>query len=276
MNRQSAGNQIKETYERLSSVINTAKELNLPYEDVYSVVRKLPGYRSIKKRKVTSSYDKCFFEQIDSSIKAYFVGLIKADGYIDKNRLRIAIRLQEKDVELLEKFCDAIGFPHSRINKIPPRREGQSTHVEVAVTNRQLVEPLLDVKTQKIFEQIPPEFAWDFIRGYFDGDGTIAYRNLRRLYFSLAIVGSPSDPHMLEYIMDRIDGFTKIYIDKRSNLPYLKTDNALLIETFRKKLYDNSFLFLQRKRNKFDQFKLLFDTSTTKRKTSATTDEDIV
>lgn len=276
MNRQSAGNQIIETYKQVGSIIETAKALKLPYKEVQKTLYKSTEYISNKKKPVKiSSYDKNYFKVIDRPDKAYFLGLLKADGYVDKTRFRVALRLQEKDKELLEKFCDVLGFPHSRINTIKPRYEGQNCHAEIAITNTELVSDLLDVKTSKILTKVPEEFARDFIRGYFDGDGTIAYRNLRKLYFSLAVMGSPSDDHFLKYIMERVPGFTKIYVDKRSDLPFIKSDNHKVLLAFWEYVYRDTTLYLNRKKNKFDYFKLLFDTSTTKRKTSQE-DEDIV
>lgn len=233
MNRQSAGNQIIETYKQVGSIIETAKALKLPYKEVQKVLYKSTDYVSNKKKPILiSSYDKNYFTTIDRADKAYFLGLLKADGYVDKIRYRVALRIQEKDRELLEKFCDVLGFPHSRINTIKSRREGQNNHVELAITNKVLVSELLDLKAPEMLEKVPERFARDFIRGYFDGDGTIAYRNTKKLYFSLAIMGSPKDQHLLEYVMKRVPGFTKIYIDKRSDLPYLKSDNKEVLLRF--------------------------------------------
>lgn len=279
MNRKSAGNQIEETYLSNGSIIETAKVLNLKYARVRSYLARHTEYASNRKKQtLVKNYQKDYFEVIDSPAKAYFLGFLKADGYVDKNRDRVALRIQEKDVEILEKFCDCLGFPHSRINKIkarPMEGRNQSDHVEFAITNTQLVTPLLNVKSKEIFDKVPEEFSYDFIRGYFDGDGTISYRNMKKLYFSIAVVGSPSDSHMLEYIMQRVEGFTKIYTDKRSDLPFLKSDNQVVIRRFRDLIYKDAYIYLTRKKTKFDHFSLLFDTPTTRRKTCQA-HEDIV
>lgn len=275
MNRQSAGNQIIQTYLELKSIGQTATVLSLPYRKVHSALSKSTSYVSSRKKPVrTNTYNKDYFKIIDSSDKAYFLGLIKADGYINKERHLLAIRLQAKDVELLEAFCEAINLPKSRINKIKSRRLNQADGVEVAVLNTEFVSPLLSIKST--IPYIPEEFASDFIRGYFDGDGTIAYRNMKKLYFSVAIMGSPNDASMLEYIMKYVKGFTKIYTDKRSNLPYLKTDNQETIKLFRDAVYKDADIYLTRKKIKFDKFSFLFGTPTTRRKTSSKQDEDIV
>jgi hypothetical protein len=269
MNRQSADNQIEQIYLENNSIIETAKALQLPYKKVHNYLVNHTSYVSKRKKPVkTSTYNKDYFTTIDSADKAYFAGLIKADGYIDKARNRVAIRLQEKDIELLEKFCDVLGFSHSRLNRISPRRDGQSTHVEFSLTNEQLVSPLLDIKSKEFLIKVPDEFAFDFIRGYFDGDGSISYRNLKKLHFAISIMGSPNDSSMLEYIMDKIPGFTKIYMDKRSSLPFIQSQNQQTIRTFRDLIYNKCTLYLTRKKTKFDQFSLLFDVSTTTRKAS--------
>ncbi len=135
MNRQSAGNQIELTYQLTGTILETAKKLNLKYAQVRSYLTKHTNYVSKKKKPTMfQTYRKDYFEEINTPDKAYFLGFLKADGYIDKNRNRVALRLQEKDVEILRKFCDVLQLPQSRINKIKSKRDGQSDGVEIAIT----------------------------------------------------------------------------------------------------------------------------------------------
>ena len=51
----------------------------------------------------------------------------------------------EKDKEILEKFCDAVNLDKKRINFL--RKEGRvDLYAEVAITNIEFVEPILDIK----------------------------------------------------------------------------------------------------------------------------------
>lgn len=273
MNGQSAGNLIIEKYQENKSSIKTARELNIPYREVYKTLKRegLMGKR--KKQVLATHLNYTFFDTIDTEAKAYFYGLLKADGYINIPRNLMSLRLQSKDEEILIKFCDVLNLPHGRLNKIKSRRLNQSESLDLSVKDDRLVEQLLDIKTQT--NKVPEHLAHHFIRGYFDGDGSINYRNVKKVKFSMNIMGVPNDSHMLDYIADRTELKSK-YLDKRSNLPFLQTVNKEVISSFRKFLYKDATIYLTRKRTKFDLFQFYYDTSTTKRKTSLCKEDDIV
>lgn len=282
MNGQSAGNRELKIYNQTGSIHEVAKQLDIPYGTAWSRLKK-QGVVSKKKKPVYStSLINDYFYNIDSSIKAYFLGFIKADGYVDKKRNRLAIRVQERDEIILKYFCDAVNLPVKRINKIvsnPNSRyysENRQDCVEVAITNEIFVKPLMHVKTEEILKVIPEEFAYDFIRGYFDGDGGIYYTDIKKKKFSMSIMGSPKDNHVLEYIKHYFP-FFYTYMDNRSDLPFIKSGSMGNILEFREKIYNNSYIYLPRKKQKFDYIKFLFEgSSTTTRGTSSEKDEDIV
>lgn len=281
MNIQSAGKtlEVLNKYKELNSIIEVAKNFNVSYETIRVILRK-NGLVSNKKKPVFSStLIKDYFKDIDSEDKAYFLGFIKADGYVDRTRNRLALRINEKDVEILERFCDALNLPQTRINKIIKTQN--SIHysanrldcVEVAITHREFVSYILDVKSESIISKVPEHLHFHFIRGYFDGDGCISYRDIKSLKFVMNIMGSPNDDHMLQFIKKYFD--LNLYNDKRSNLPLLQSANPKVIAEFRDKCYSNCYIYLTRKKIKFDLFKFTKVTSTTTRRTTQEV-EDIV
>lgn len=281
MNRQSAGKtlEILSKYKELNSIIETAKFFNVSYETIRIVLRK-NGFVSNKKKPVYSNTLKAdYFKEINTEDKAYFYGLIKADGYIDKTRNRFALRLQERDVEILKRFCDALNLPQERLNRIT--RSEHSVHYspnrsdcfELAITHREFTSYLMDVKEESSLRKVPEHLVYHFIRGYFDGDGSISYSNVKKLKFQINIMGSPNDDHMLKFVCKYFD--FGIYIDKRSNLPFINCSVFNKIVDFREKCYSDCFVYLSRKKIKFDLVKFTKETSTTIRGTSHE-DEDIV
>lgn len=255
MNRQSAGNNqelIQIFKQHNESILDTAKYFNVSYSTMWARLKQA-GIKSKKKKPVYSDtliID--YFREINTPSKAYFAGFIKADGYVDRKRFRLAIRIQEKDVDILKMFCDCVNLPIKRINIIKAKN---NQHVEVAITNKLFVTPLLNIKEESFLEKIPENLSYDFIRGYFDGDGCINYRNIQKKSFQMNIMGSPSDSHMLEYILKYFPDFG-VYNDKRSDLPFLKTANLNLILKFRELIYNNCYIYLARKKEKFDRIKL--------------------
>lgn len=250
MNRQSAGNKelCVNLFKEGLTITQISVKAEIPYGTVWNYLNKAGLVKRKTKRRVYSkNLNKKYFYNIDSVDKAYFLGFIKADGYIDKKRNRLAIRIQDTDVEILRRFCDAVGLNQKRINTIPSKKkETQRCCVEVSITSEEFVKPLLDIKTA-----IPElnGFNDDFIRGYFDGDGSVYYRSIDKNQFALSIVGNPNDTHMLDFINKKYD-ISKIYWDKRSNLPFIKT--ALLSKIIKFSSIYNSFLYMSRKKIKFD------------------------
>ena len=241
MNRQSAGKtlEVLNKYKETNSIIETAKFFGCSYETIRVILRK-NGYVSNKKKPVFgNTLNMEYFKEINTEDKAYFLGFIRADGYIDKSRNRFALRIQKRDIEILERLCDVLNLPQERINHIIRTKDSayhsdnRQDNVEVAITNTTFVKYLLDVKDDNLFERIQEELKYHFIRGYFDGDGSINYRDIKKLKFTMNIMGDVDNDSTLQYILKEFD--FNLYNDKRSNLPFLQTANPKIIEQFRDK-----------------------------------------
>lgn len=123
-------------------------------------------------------FDNRIFEKIDSEEKAYWLGFLYADGCIHQGQYdyRIELGLAEKDYEHLVKFKNFIG----KDNKIAYREKTKSyrycfrdkkVHSDLiqlgCIPNKSLI---LQFPTENQVEDI---YLKDFLRGYFDGDGSV-------------------------------------------------------------------------------------------------------
>lgn len=139
------------------------------------------------KRKYNVNDD--FFRVIDSEQKAYLLGFFLADGTYGlgarcTESYRFSVHLQEKDVDVINWFREFIVPTKDPVYK-PPYTDKRGTNHKGSYTiswtssmmNRDLelynITPrkTYDTSFQFPFEKIPKEFLWDFIRGFFDGDG---------------------------------------------------------------------------------------------------------
>jgi hypothetical protein len=125
-----------------------------------------------------------YFESVDNETKAYWLGFIYADGFITKRKPGhgqnvLGITLAEKDH--VERFCESIGTnkPVKTYKKIRGYSEESVEH-KIALISNKLVSDIekLGVVENKTFllesiPKIPEEYVRDFIRGYFDGDGSV-------------------------------------------------------------------------------------------------------
>lgn len=205
-------------------------------------------------------FDFDFFEKIDCDKKAYWLGFMYADGSIEKKskygEQSFKLSLQKSDEEILKNFNEdlkstyPIYYDDSKHNKNPnhqiqailnPRKQKTVDDLKKlgCVENKSLI---LTFPTE---DQVPREYVYAFIRGYFDGDGSITqYKN----NFTVSIVGT-------EEFITKLSTYFKggsILKDKRKkNSWYFNLNGNLQILDFYHKLYDGADRYLLRKYNKF-------------------------
>ena len=133
-----------------------------------------------------------FFDKIDSEQQAYLLGFFIADGSFNlgercKNSYRFQIGLQDTDEEIIklyQKFiCPDVEIKTTNYQKGAKNRKPvklirwTSTYMaEVLINNYNIIpNKTKDLNFEFPFELIPKKYLWDFIRGFFDGDGQFSY-----------------------------------------------------------------------------------------------------
>lgn len=208
-------------------------------------------------------FDFDFFEKIDNELSAYWLGFMYADGCVlPQNKYgeqQFKIAISEKDLELLEKFKSdikstyPIRYDNSRENpQVIQSLRSQKTVDDLkklgCVENKSLI---LQFPTEN---QVPKNFIHHFIRGYFDGDGSISFhtRNTKekKLEYHINIVGTEL---FIKKLYDYIQ-MGSIYPDKRkSNSWYLRINGNRQIEKFYHVLYDDATRYMERKYLRFQE-----------------------
>ena len=152
------------------------------------------------------------FEKIDSEAKAYWLGFLYADGFVAANNNQIGLGLALCDITHLEKYKSFIKWEgeikvykeHQFGSKDNHNKKGEEMYnCKVIITNEKIHRDLVNfvcVPNKSLLlqfpteDQVPKEFQVAFIRGYFDGDGTLGLyphsKKNPRLEESLLIVGT--------------------------------------------------------------------------------------
>lgn len=218
----------------------------------------------------TRKFNKNYFHDIDSELKAYFLGFIYADGYVvDRPQTRnyeFAMQLQSSDKYILDAINEAIGGVHN-ITHINPRDKiidgvkTKSGHIDcLRVYSKDIVCDLISHgvvpdKTHNYHIPVfPMEYFFDFLRGYIDGDGCFYHDNRRTtMHITCASI------EVLEWIKEILDSYnisTSIYKEKELKYRlYCYGEND--IKTLVNLLYhDEHSLCLSRK---FDKIKHLLE-----------------
>ena len=223
-----------------------------------------------------SKIKKDIFNPVNTLEAAYILGFYIADGCINGNKF--VITLSEKDKEILEKIRDYMS-PVTKLCYKPERvnKAGITTHpmYSFSFACKEIVSRLEELglgqkKTyleKSIKNIVPKEFMWDFIRGYWDGDGNINSSEVTKKvmlkngeeatyqYNNIGFTIISKDPLILEEINDFFleSGIsTHVYPDNRGNY-LVGTHSKYEVEKIYNHLYTSSNLFLNRKRIKFDE-----------------------
>lgn len=130
---------------------------------------------SYKSKKI----DEDFFHNIDTQEKAYILGFFFADGCLTKKG---TFGIKIKDKELLERIKQELKSDHKIIECKPNKgsySQEDSIYYGLYFTNKKIEKDLkeLGVDSNKTstcsFPIIPKELERHFIRGFFDGDGSV-------------------------------------------------------------------------------------------------------
>lgn len=209
----------------------------------------------------TKSVNEDFFEKIDTPEKAYILGFIYADGYLTNGYF--GIHLSIKDKYMLEKIKELMGSSHKIVDQVRTEPTGSLVYSSTfSLKNKKIEQDLLDKgvfyrKTKNLKfpteEQVPQSLVSHFIRGFFDGDGSVYYSNAG---ITISLLGTYSMmENILSIFKDLSSTSSKIYQDKRHDeLYYICVGGKNMVFPIYQYLYKDASLFLERKKKKFDDF----------------------
>lgn len=203
------------------------------------------------------SVNEDYFNKIDLEHKAYFLGLMASDGCItDENKLLIG--LAREDDEVLKMFKSCINYT-GPLYLIAGRTLAHKDQTRLQIRNKTLYEALrkhgiTERKSLTLkFPDLPDDMIPHFIRGYFDGDGSVKFNHG---VMNIRFVGTSEFLTKLQDILIEKCQLSKVKMfqaNKAKNtfeLTYGGDTQCLRIYDF---MYLNSTRFMQRKKGKFDK-----------------------
>lgn len=168
-----------------------AKELGISTGKVSYFIKKNIGARSHREANSRYYFNENFFNKIDTEEKAYWLGFLMADGYISKNNnsYKVGLILSTCDYIHLEKLNKSLESNHpvktyeATKNSYSKNSYSRIIYYSEIMFNDLLKYNLVEHKTNVL---IPPDISLlgnyisDFIRGYFDGNGSITHTNTKQ------------------------------------------------------------------------------------------------
>lgn len=198
-----------------------------------------------------NNFNDNYFENIDSEDKAYFLGLLFADGNVYLKRHRVQITLVNEDAYILNKFAEYINYSgklyldrklYSKLI-LPSKKMCNDLILLGCVPNKSLILTFPN--------KLPKELVHHFIRGYFDGDGHISKNKLLiNPYYNINITSTENFLITLSSIFIEnniiVSKSYKRYKNKEvsAHTLYIKNKSA---KQFVDYIYKNATMFLIRK-----------------------------
>lgn len=217
-----------------SSVFNILKSSNAS--------RRMTSYRK-------HTLDENYFSDIDTEAKAFLLGFIYADGCLrvnpDRKRYSLSIVIHKQDRYILDLIKKELKCTY---NIIPEKK----LYLRITINSEKLLNDLMSygLKQNKVhslvFPHIKKPYIKDFIRGYFDGDGSI-FKDGKHLRVTFS-----GHLPFLKKLSEHLPVETRWVIDKRTEKHgSIRINKQKDIITLGKYMYQGKKYFLLRKYNKW-------------------------
>lgn len=227
--------------------------------------------RNISEAKRIYDINHNFLNEITTENQAYFLGFMYADGNVHKENDFIKIAVHERDVDVLKKiigllFINCEPKISSEIKFVEIENEDGSTSKKETVykyftcTSFQLKEDLIrhGCVTNKTFKlelplkHIKKELFHHFLRGLYDGDGSIAFcksGNNEKIVSDLTGF-KPLLLEIKEYYEKELNLTSYLYPKKNPDVAQLQISAQADVVKILKYLYKDSTIYLNRKYKK--------------------------
>lgn len=249
-------NFLKENYETMSS-----NEISIVLGRTKNAVTIKANKLGLKKPSYTYSRD--FFKEINTEEKAYWLGFLVADGYVSKTKdntsWSVGIDLKKSDYKHLKKFNKSLNGNVEVVFRDRERFDRICEIASIRFFSKEMAEDLVaqGCGYKKTFDiEFPKNIKEDllrhFIRGFFDGDGSLYFYNhseAKHIQYVGCNFTSASEGFLLQLREElyNLDIFS--FMTKFRNCHQLSIRRQADVLVFLKYLYDDSTVYLDRKFN---------------------------
>lgn len=253
------------------TISNLSRDFKISRFSIREILKKNKIYGKREREPNFKKYvcNNSFFYSINNAEKAYWLGFIAADGYIQKGNKRLTIELHIKDIKHLRYFTEDISSNHpvkiknikNNFNSNTTLKKEYYTHCLVQIWSPLLVLDIVKhgVTNKKsltlLFPDIEEKYINSFMLGYFDGDGcwSVIKNKTKKEQTQFRVTGNYE--FLIEYqkILMQNCNLKKTKLYEEGNVFTLKYSGNQQCSRIYQYLYGDSKRFLQRKIEKIKE-----------------------
>lgn len=207
-----------------------------------------------------------YFDVIDNEHKAYWLGLLLADGFLSNSghaTESFGISLSIKDKYILEEFVKDLESTYTVKEYIGKSKFENSctdfAYAKLLIKSKQIFNKLIEYgfTTKKSYdgvvpeEHIPDDLKIHFIRGYFDGNGGLSIGSGSHLY-TLDFTGTKEIiTWILKYFNKENLKLQERHPDRNNNNVSIKISGDKQIYSIMSRIYKDATIYLIRKYDRY-------------------------
>ncbi len=209
--------------------------------------------------------DENYFRNINTEDKSYFLGFIYADGCVrirkifknkNKANYELRIKIHIKDIEILQKFNIKLKSTYPIHTTVGSHKKRNMVYI--SIQSKKMVLDLIKhgcVPNKSLILKFPKnihkKLLRHFIRGYFDGDGTVCAK-YKKGNTSCSFVGTKSFLKKMEKIINIYFYNKSRKLGKAGRNFVVYYSGKHIVNKINDYLYKNATIYLQRKKDRFN------------------------
>lgn len=227
-----------------SKLINKIKEWGVP---------KRPRIKYETRYNALYDVDYKYFDKIDDEHKSYWLGFLLADGYVNDRYIMFCLNI--KDIKSVKELKNDLKAEH-------PIYYNKDGNPSISIPCKRLCSVLQSYgfhhhKSQhfdmdKILKAIPENLEHHFIRGMFDGDGSVKYYKYDYQKVPFYHFGYTGLKNVCDYVAEKL-GLDTIVRERDTNVFTVKSKNPHKIIEIYNYLYKDATIYMQRKYDTFQE-----------------------
>lgn len=203
------------------------------------------------------SVNQHYFDSITTEQQAYWLGYLRADGYVARQKPWVVI-VNSTDHEHMQLLADHLGYTGKL--KYPKKTggfEGSTQQARLEICRKHMCQVIAPLKYTNDLPNLSHELLRHWMRGYFDGDGSIFYaknssKGKSYSYLNAQIIGEIKLIQQMQELLLSQGIQCRIKKTKSDHMKYLCIHGGNNIRKLHAYLYNDSTVSLERKAKKWE------------------------